>query len=122
MTEFQHIDFQTYTAIQDAITALEEMDNLHFSVSKMGSGLAAAYAARLRELAETPVSDEDNTPSAASIKAVCDRVTDMLQVLNWVWEAQRVVADVYDLPVADAIDALETVVRVALEPNPDNKN
>nr|DAV25708.1 MAG TPA: hypothetical protein [Caudoviricetes sp.] len=77
MTEFQHIDFQTYTAVQEAITVLEDMDKLPFRVSKMGSGLAAAYAARLRELAETPVSDEDNTPSIDSIRAVCGKITDM---------------------------------------------
>ena len=122
MTDFQSIDFQTYTAVQEAITVLEEMDNLPFSVSKMGSGLAAAYAARLRELAETPVSDEDNTPSIDSIRAVCDKITDMLQALNWVWEAQRVVADVYDYTIGEAVDVLETVTRVALDPNPDNKN
>lgn len=122
MTEFQHIDFQTYTAVQEAITVLTEVDKLPFSVSKMGSGLAAACAARLRELAETPVSDEDNTPSVDSIRAVCDKITDMLQVLNWAWEAQRVVADVYDYTIGEAVDVLETVTRVALDPNPDNKN
>lgn len=122
MTDFQSIDFQTYTAVQDAITVLEDMDNLPFSVSKMGQGLGAAYAARVRELAETPVSDEDNTPSIASIRAVCDKITDMLQVLSWAWEVQRIVAGVYDYMVGDAIDALETVIRVALDPNPDNKN
>lgn len=122
MTEFQHIDFQTYTAVQNVITELEDMNTLPFSVSKIGSGLAAAYAARLRELAGTPVSDEDNTPSIASIRTVCDKITEMLQVLNWAWETQRVAADVYDYAIGDAIDALTTVVRVALDPNPDNKN
>lgn len=122
MTEFQHIDFQTYTALQEAITLLEDMNTLPFSVSKMGSGLAAAYAARLRELAETPVSDEDNTPSIASIRTVCDKITEMLQVLNWAWETQRIVAGVYDYTIAEAVDALEAVISVALDPNPDNRN
>ena len=122
MTEFQHIDFQTYTAVQEAIVALTEVDKLPFRVSKMGSGLAAAYAARLRELAETSVSDEDNTPSIDSIRAVCGKITDMLQVLKWMWETLLVVADAYDYTIREAIDALETVVRVALDPNPDNKN
>lgn len=122
MTEFQHIDFQTYTAVQEAITVLTEVDKLPFRVSKMGSGLAAAYAARLRELAETPVSDEDNTPSIDSIKAVCDKITDMLQVLNWAWEVQRIIADVYDYTIDEAEGVLEAVIRVALDPNPDNKN
>lgn len=122
MTEFQHIDFQTYTAVQEAITALEDMDKLPYRVSKMGSGLAAAYAARLRELAETPVSGEDNTPSIDSIRAVCDKITDMQQVLKWTWETLLVVADAYDYTIREAIDVLATVVRVALEPNPDNKN
>lgn len=122
MTDFQHIDFQTYTAVQEAITVLEDMDNLPFRVSKMGSGLAAAYAARLRELAETPVSDGDNTPSIDSIRAVCGKITDMQQVLKWTWETLLVVADAYDYTIREAIDVLETVVRVALDPNPDNKN
>lgn len=122
MTEFQHIDFQTYTAVQEAITVLENMDNLPFSVSKMGSGLAAAYAARLRELAETPVSDEDNTPSIASIRTVCDKITEMLHALNWAWEAQRIIADVYDYAIDEAEGVLQAVIRVALAPNPDNKN
>lgn len=122
MTEFQHIDFQTYTAVQEAIAVLTEVDKLPFRVSKMGSGLAAAYAARLRELTETPVSDEDNTPSIDNIKAVCDKITDMLRALKWMWETLLVVADAYDYTIREAIDALETVVRVALEPNPDNKN
>lgn len=122
MTEFQHIDFQTYTAVQAAITVLEDVDHSPFSVSKMGHGLGAAYAARLRELAETPVSDEDNTPSIASIRIVCDKITEMLHVLNWAWETQRIVADVYDYAIGEAVDALEAVNRVALDPNPDNKN
>lgn len=122
MTEFQHIDFQTYTAVQEAISVLEDMDNLPFSVSKMGSGLAAAYAARLRELAATPVSDEDNTPSIASIRTVCDKITEMLHVLNWAWEAQRIIADVYDYAIDEAEGVLQAVIRVALDPNPDNKN
>lgn len=107
MTEFQHIDFQTYTAVQEAITVLEDMDKLPFRVSKMGSGLAAAYAARLRELAETPVSDEDNTPSIDSIRKVCGKITDMLQVLKWTWETLLVVADAYDYTIREAIDAME---------------
>lgn len=48
MTEFQHIDFQTYTAVQEAITVLTEVDKLPYTVSKMGQGLGAAYAARVR--------------------------------------------------------------------------
>lgn len=122
MTEFQHVDFQTYTAVQEAITTLEEMDKLPFRVSKMGSGLAAAYAARLRELAETPVSDEDNTPSIDSTKAVCDKIADMQQLLKWTWETLLVVADAYDYTIREAIDVLATVNRVALDPNPDDKN
>lgn len=122
MTKFQHIDFQTYTAVQEAIIVLEDMDKLPFRVSKMGSGLAAAYAARLRELAETSVSGEDNTPSIDSIGAVCGKITDMLQALKWMWETLLVVADVYDYTISEAIDVLETVIRVALDPNPDNKN
>lgn len=78
MTEFQHIDFQTYTAVQEAITVLEEMDNLPYSVSKMGHGLAAPYAARLRELAETDVDDENMEPSHAKIVEVCDHIYDMV--------------------------------------------
>nr|DAV25709.1 MAG TPA: hypothetical protein [Caudoviricetes sp.] len=38
------------------------------------------------------------------------------------WETLLVVADAYDYTIREAIDALETVVRVALDPNPDNKN
>lgn len=46
MTEFQSIDFQTYNAVQDAITVLENVDKTPYTVSKMGQGLGAAYAAR----------------------------------------------------------------------------
>lgn len=51
MTDFQSIDFQTYEAVQDAIMVLENVDKTPYTVSLMGEGLGAAYAARLRELA-----------------------------------------------------------------------
>lgn len=85
MTEFQHIDFQTYTAVQEAIIVLEDMDKLPFRVSKMGSGLAAAYAARLRELATVDVDGEDGELSYEKIVTVCNQIYDMVQVLKWMW-------------------------------------
>lgn len=121
MIEFQHIDFQTYTAVQEAITVLEDIDKSPYSATKMGHGLAAAYAARLRELAETPVDNEDNAPPIDSTRAVCDKISGMLRILKWIWAMQRVAEDSNDSQACKAVDALETVVRVALDPNPDNK-
>nr|DAR31543.1 MAG TPA: hypothetical protein [Caudoviricetes sp.] len=122
MTEFQAIDFQTYQAVQEAITVLENVDKTPYTVSKMGQGLGAAYAARVRELATVDVDGENGELSYEKIAAVCDQITDMVQALKWMWETQLVVADAYDYPVAGAIGVLETVIRVALDPNPDNKN
>lgn len=121
MIEFQHIDFQTYTAIQDAITVLENVDKMPYSVSKMGQGLGAAYAARLRELAATNVDDEKMELSHAKIVAVCDEICDMVRVLKWIWGTRCRVEEVEDKNIREAVNALETVARVALEPNPDNK-
>lgn len=121
MIEFQHIDLQTYTAVQDAITVLESVNETSYAVSKMGQGLGAAYAARLREVAATNVDDEKMELSHAKIVAVCDEIFDMVRVLKWIWGTRARIEEVEDKHIREAVDALETVARVALEPNPDNK-
>lgn len=115
MTEFQSIDFQTYNAVQDAITVLENADKTPYTVSKMGEGLGAAYAARLRELAETDVDDENMELSHAKIVAVCDEIYDMVRLLKWIWVMQRDNERVRDNQVLEAVTVLENIEQVAFE-------
>ena len=115
MTEFQHIDFQTYTAVQEAITVLTEVDKLPFRVSKMGSGLAAAYAARVRELATVDVDGEDGELSYEKIVTVCNQIYDMVQVLKWMWGTRCRVEEVEDSHIREAVSALENIETVAFE-------
>lgn len=115
MTEFQSIDFRTYTAVQDAITVLENADKTPYAVSKMGEGLGAAYAARLRELAETDVDDENMELSYAKIVTVCDQITDMVQVLKWIWGTRARVEEIDDSQIREAVSALQNIEQVAFE-------
>lgn len=115
MTEFQSIDFQTYNAVQDAITVLENVDKTPYTVSKMGQGLGAAYAARLRELATVDVDGEDGELSYEKIVTVCDQITDMVQVLKWFREAQHSIAGVDDSQIREAVEALKNIEQVAFE-------
>lgn len=115
MTEFQHIDFQTYTAVQEAIVVLTEVNKLPYSVSKMGQGLGAAYAARVRELATVDVDGEDGELSYEKIAAVCDQITDMVQALKWMWGTRCRVEEVEDSHIREAVSALENIETVAFE-------
>lgn len=115
MTEFQHIDFQTYTAVQEAITVLTEVDKLPYTVSKMGQGLGAAYAARVRELAAVDVDGEDGELSYEKIAAACDQITDMVQALKWMWGTRCRVEEVEDSHIREAVSALENIETVAFE-------
>lgn len=122
MTEFQAIDFQTYQAVQEAITVLENVNKMPYSVSRMGGGLGAAYAARLRELAATNVDNDENELSIEKIKAVCDQITGMVRLIKWIYLVRGTVSDINDSWIHEAVTALETVTRVALDPNPNDKN
>ena len=115
MTEFQHIDFQTYNAVQDAITVLENVDQTSYPVALMGEGLGAAYAARLRELAETDVDDENMELSHAKIVEVCDHIYNMVRVLKWIWETRRNVEKVDDHQIQEVVEALKNIEQVAFE-------
>lgn len=115
MTDFQSIDFQTYEAIQDAITVLENVDQTPYTVSKMGEGLGAAYAARLRELAATDMDDENTELSDAKIVEVCDHIYDMVRVLKWIWETRRNVEGIDDSQIREAMEALKNIEQVAFE-------
>lgn len=115
MTDFQTIDFPTYTAVQEAITLLEDIDKMPYTVSKMGHGLAAAYAARLRELAETDVDDENMELSHAKIVEVCDHIYDMVQVLKWIWGTRARVEEIEDSRIREAVEALENIEQVAFQ-------
>lgn len=115
MTEFQAIDFQTYEAVQDAITVLENADKTPYAVSKMGQGLGAAYAARLRELATVDVGGEDGELSYEKIVTVCDQITDMVQVLKWMWGARWRVEEVEDNRIREAVSALQNIEQVVFE-------
>ena len=115
MTDFQSIDFQTYQAVQDAITVLENVDKTPYTVSKMGEGLGAAYAARLRELAETDVDDENMELSHAKIVEVCDHIYNMVQVLKWIWETRARVEEIDDSQIREAVEALKNIEQVAFE-------
>ena len=115
MTDFQTIDFPTYTAVQEAITVLENVNKADYTVSKMGQGLGAAYAARLRELAAVDVDGEDGELSYAKIVTVCNQIYDMVQVLKWMWGARRRVEDVEDSHIREAVEALENIETVAFE-------
>lgn len=115
MTEFQSIDFQTYTAVQEAITVLENVNKVPYTVSKMGEGLGAAYAARLRELAETDVDDENMELSNAKIVEVCDHIHDMVRVLKWIWGTRARGEEVEDKHIREAVEALENIEQVAFE-------
>lgn len=115
MTDFQSIDFQTYTAVQDAITVLESVNETSYTVSKMGQGLGAAYAARLRELAETDVDDENRELSDAKIVEVCAHIYDMVRLLKWIWETRRNVEKVDDHQIREVVEALKNIEQVAFE-------
>lgn len=115
MTEFQSIDFQTYNAVQDAITVLENVDQTPYPVSLMGEGLGAAYAARLRELAATDMDDENMELSDAKIVEVCDHIYDMVQVLKWIWETRHNVEGIDDRQIREAVEALKNIEQVAFE-------
>lgn len=115
MTDFQSIGFQTYNAVQDAITVLENVDQTPYPVSLMGEGLGAAYAARLRELAETSVDDENMELSNAKIVEVCDHIYDMVRVLKWIWVMRRDNERANDYQVLEAVKALENIEQVAFE-------
>lgn len=115
MTEFQSIDFQTYNAVQDAITVLENVDQTPCTVSKMGEGLGAAYAARLRELAETNVDDENMELSHAKIVEVCDHIYNMVRVLKWIWETRCSIEEIENKQIWEAIEALKNIEQVAFE-------
>jgi hypothetical protein len=115
MTEFQTIDFQTYQAVQDAITVLENVDQTPYAVSKMGQGLGAAYAARLRELATVDVDGEDGELSYEKIVAVCDQITDMVQLLKWMWGARWRAEEVEDSRIREAVSALQNIETVVFE-------
>ena len=115
MTDFQSIDFQTYNAVQDAITVLENVDKTPYTVSKMGEGLGAAYAARLRELAETDVDDENMELSHAKIVEVCDHIYDMGQVLKWILETRARIEEIDDSQIREAAEALKNIEQVVFE-------
>lgn len=115
MTEFQSIDFQTYNAVQDAITVLENVDQTPYTVSKIGEGLGAAYAARLRELAETDVDGENMELSYEKIVEVCDHIYNMVRVLKWIWVMRRNNERANDHQVLEAVKALENIEQVAFE-------
>lgn len=115
MTDFQSIDFQTYNAVQDAITVLENVDKTPYAVSLMGEGLGAAYAARLRELATVDVDGEDGELSYAKIVKVCDHIYDMGQVLKWIWETRRNVEKVDDRQIREAAEVLKNIEQVVFE-------
>lgn len=115
MTEFQAIDFQTYQAVQDAITVLENVDKTPYTVSKMGQGLGAAYAARVRELAAVDVDGEDGELSYEKIVTVCNQIYDMVQVLKWMWGTRCRVEEVEDSHIREAVDALQNIETVAFE-------
>lgn len=115
MTDFQSIDFQTYNAVQDAITVLENVDQTPYTVSKMGEGLGAAYAARLRELAETDVDDENMELSHAKIVEVCDHIYDMVRVLKWIWGTRARIEEIDDSQIREAVEALKNIEQVAFE-------
>lgn len=115
MTGFQSIDFQTYNAVQDAITVLENVDQTPYPVSLMGEGLGAAYAARLRELAETNVDDENMELSHAKIVTVCDQITDMVQVLKWIWGTRVSIEEIDDSQIREAVSALQNIEQVVFE-------
>lgn len=115
MTEFQTIDFQTYQAVQEAITVLEDMDKVPYTVSKMGHGLGAAYAARVRELAAVDVDGEDGELSHAKIVEVCDHIYDMVQVLKWMWGTRCRVEEVEDSYIREAVKALENIEQVVFQ-------
>ena len=115
MTEFQTIDFQTYQAVQDAIATLMRLDETPYTVSKMGGGLAAAYAARLRELATVDVDREDGELSYEKIVTVCNQIYDMVQVLKWMWGTRCRVEEVEDSRIREAVDALQNIETVVFE-------
>lgn len=115
MTEFQHVDFQTYTAVQEAITVLENVNKADYTVSKMGQGLGAAYAARVRELATVDVDGEDGELSYEKIVTVCNQIYDMVQVLKWMWGTRCRVEYVEDSRIREVVSALENIETVAFE-------
>lgn len=115
MTDFQSIDFQTYNAVQDAITVLENVDQTPYPVSLMGEGLGAAYAARLRELAATDMDDENMELSDAKIVEVCDHIYDLARVLKRIWEMRRSIEGIEDKQIWEAIEALKNIEQVAFE-------
>ena len=115
MTDFQSIDFPTYTAVQEAITVLENVDKTPYTVSKMGHGLGAAYAARLRELATVDVDGEDGELSNAKIVEVCDHIYNMVQVLKWIWGTRARVEEIEDSHIREAVKALENIEQVVFQ-------
>lgn len=115
MTELQHIDFQTYNAVQDAITVLENVDQTPYPVSLMGEGLGAAYAARLRELAATDMDDENMELSDAKIVEICDHIYDMVRVLKWIWGTRARIEEIDDSQIREAVEALKNIEQVAFE-------
>nr|DAX35021.1 MAG TPA: hypothetical protein [Caudoviricetes sp.] len=115
MTDFQSIGFQTYNAVQDAITVLENVDQTPYPVSLMGEGLGAAYAARLRELATVDVDGEDGELSYEKIVAVYDQITDMTRVLKWMLGTRWRVEEVEDIHIGEAVSALQNIETVAFE-------
>lgn len=115
MTDFQSIDFQTYEAIQDAITVLENVDQTPYTVSKIGEGLGAAYAARLRELATVDVDGEDGELSYEKIVEACDHIYDMVRVLKWIWGTRARIEEIDDSQIREAVEALKNIEQVVSE-------
>lgn len=114
--EFRLIDFQTYTAIQEAPTVLEKAAKQPASVSKLGGGLGLMYAARLREIAETDVaSPNTGVVDDEKIKATAEQLTPLIRFLCWTSNVQYTVAEVADRQVSEAIGALRRVRTVALD-------
>lgn len=114
--EFRLIDFQTYTAIQEALTVLEKAAKQPASVSKLGGGLGLMYAARLREIAETDVaSPGTGVVDEEKIKTTAEQLTPIIRFLCWTGNVQYTVAEISDRQVSEAIGALKRVRTVALD-------
>lgn len=116
MIEFRLIDFQTYTAIQDAFKVLEEASHQSFTNTILGDGGGLSYVARLYEIATTDVTNPDTgVVDPEKIRETAKQITPLTDTLSWTNDASTLLLGKADKWGQKAVDALRNIQTVALD-------
>ena len=116
MIEFRLIDFQTYTAIQDAFNVLEEASRQAFDKTILGEGSGLSYVARLYEIATTDITNPDTgVADPKKIREAAEQITPLVNTLTWTNDASALLLGDADEWGQKAVDALKNIQTVALD-------